>query len=68
MAKVKLEIVLLDIDKVEAVKELINELLDTIETLRTTDCNSVESWEIAEVRKERKGYIDRFADIISDTN
>jgi hypothetical protein len=58
--------VLLDIGKVEAIKDLINELLDTIETLRTTDCNGDESWDQNEIRQERKKYIDRFADIISN--
>ena len=66
MAKTKLEIVLLDIDKVEAIKDLINELLDTIEALRTTECDDEQSWDQNEIRQERKKYIDRFADIISN--
>ena len=66
MAKTKLEIVLLDIAKVEAIKELINELLDTIGDLRATECDEEASWDENEIRQERKKYIDRLADIISD--
>ena len=66
MAKTKLEITLLDIDKAEAVKDLINELLDIIETLRFVDFGNDKRWELSEIRKERKSYIDRFADIIAN--
>lgn len=64
MAKAKLEVVILDIEKVESMKALFNELLDTLETLRMVDCGSG-SWEAAEIAKERKGYINRFCDIIA---
>jgi len=66
LAKTKLEITLLDIDKAEAVKDLINELLDIIETLRFVDFGNDKRWELSEIRKERKSYIDRFADIIAN--
>jgi hypothetical protein len=63
----KLNVRILDLDRVEEMKCLINELLDTIGTLRLTgigDCNK--GFEISDIEKERKGYINRFADIITD--
>jgi hypothetical protein len=65
MAKSKLKVHILDIGKVEAIKDLINELLDTIETLRTTECNGKESWDVNEALQERKGYFNRFAEILT---
>ena len=65
MAKAKLEIRILDLNKLEAIKALFNEVLDTLETLRMVDCTESDSWDANEIRNERKGYIDRFADIIT---
>ena len=49
-------------------KRLINELLDIIETLRITATGHEDDngFEMHEVIAERKKYIDRFADIITD--
>ena len=63
MAKAKLELRILDLGKIEALKDLINELLDVIETLQIVDDDG---WSINEIQKKRKEYINRFADIISD--
>lgn len=66
MAKAKLEVRILDADKVEAIKDLINELLDTNETLRGILCECKDNWDENQTVKKRKEYIDRFADIIAD--
>lgn len=69
MAKQKAHISLriLDIDKFEAIKDLFNELLDTLETLRLSDVEKDnKGFELSDIRKERTGYINRFADIITD--
>jgi len=63
MAKAKLELRILDLGKIEALKDLINELLDVIETLQIVDDDG---WSMNEIQKKRKEYINRFADIISD--
>ena len=68
MAKFNLNIRILDIDRLEEMKRLINELLDTIETLRITATGHEDDngFEMHEVIAERKKYINRFADIITD--
>ena len=64
----KLNIRILDIDRLEEMKRLINELLDIIETLRITATGNEDdnSFEMHEVIGERRKYINRFADIITD--
>ena len=64
MTKAKLEVRILDLEKVETIKDLINELLDVIET--QNECNDFDTWQANEVAKKRKEYISRFADILTD--
>ena len=66
-AKLSVNIRILDLDRLEEMKRLVNELLDTIQTLRLIDVdNKNKGFEISDIEKERRGYINRFADIITD--
>jgi len=75
-SKMAVELQILDAGKVEAIKDLVNELLDTIRDLRLVVSASNrdpewfpkgdEDFEINEIEKERRKYIDRFASIITD--
>ena len=55
-AKLSVNIRILDLNRIEEMKRLINELLDTIETLRITahGCNEDNGFEIHEIMTERK--------------
>jgi len=66
MAKLRAEIRVLDVGRLEAINDLINELLDTIQDLRLVITGKDDDFEISEIEKERKKYIDRFANIITD--
>ena len=69
MPKAKFKITVLDFDKIEGIKVLFNEVLDTLEALRLSNVSDDNrGHEISEAAKERTGYINRFADIIANEN
>ena len=65
MAKAKLEVCIIDIDKVEKLRDLINELLDIIEQYDDVLNDADKSFALYETRQLRKKYIDRFCDIVT---